>query len=152
VAQLTIGVQLGGDTFVEVVVFENKQALERFKRGRTALAANASAILIKSTASAAADFEKGGQVFVHSEGGMMLEAAIGGQHFAFRPAVMGRARLAPTALKKSSLKKSSPVKPRPARRAAKVSHPAKSSRRRFNPPSHAVIATQKKSAARRRAR
>jgi lipid-binding SYLF domain-containing protein len=146
VAQLTIGVQLGGDTFVEVVVFESKQALERFKQGRTAFAASASGVLIKATASAAADFEKGAAVFVHGEGGMMLEAAIGGQHFAFRPAVMGRARLAPTALKKSSASKA-----RPARRAAKVSRPAKSSRRRAKPPRRPTVAS-KKPRARHRAR
>lgn len=146
VAQLTIGVQLGGDTFIEVVVFESKQALERFKQGRTTFAANASAVLVKATASAAADFEKGGAVYVHGEGGMMLEAAIGGQHFAFRPAVMGRSRLAPTALKKSSSAKS-----RPARRATKVSRPAKSSRRRSKPPRRGAIA-RRKSAPQRRAR
>lgn len=144
VAQLTIGVQLGGDTFVEVVVFESKQALERFKQGRTAFAANASAVLIKATASAAADFEKGGAVYVHSEGGMMLEAAIGGQHFAFRPAVMGRARLAPTALKKSSS-----AKPRSARHATQGARPAKSSRRRAKPARHRTVARRKSSASRR---
>src|SRR4051794_3561940 len=99
VAQLTLGVQLGGDTFVEVVVFENKEALDRFKQGKTAFAANASAALIKAAAASAADFEKGAAVYVHCEGGLMLEAAIGGQHFFFRPAFLGRARLAPTALK-----------------------------------------------------
>lgn len=145
VAQLTIGVQLGGDTFVEVVVFESKQALERFKQGRTAFAANASAVLIKATASAAADFEKGGAVYVHSEGGMMLEAAVGGQHFAFRPAVMGRARLAPTALKKSSS-----AKPRSARLATKVSRAAKSSRRRSKPSRRPTVAGKKSSARRAR--
>ena len=47
VAQLTIGVQLGGQTFAEVIAFRSKAALERFKNGRLAPAANASAVLVK---------------------------------------------------------------------------------------------------------
>src|SRR3954468_4138192 len=39
VAQLTVGVQIGGETFSEIVVFENKAALDRFKQGKTAFAA-----------------------------------------------------------------------------------------------------------------
>jgi lipid-binding SYLF domain-containing protein len=79
VAQLTIGVQLGGDTFDELVVFDSKETLDRFKRGKTAFAANAAAVLVKAGAAASANFESGAAVFVYSEGGMMLEAAIGGQ-------------------------------------------------------------------------
>lgn len=100
VAQLTIGVQLGGDTFAEVVVFENKETLDRFKGGKTAFAANASATLIKASATAANDFADGAAVYVHGEGGMLLEAAIGGQHFFYREAVLGKTREAPTARKK----------------------------------------------------
>src|SRR5688500_6018289 len=39
-SQLTLGVQLGGDTFSEILIFEGKEALDRFKRGKTAFAAN----------------------------------------------------------------------------------------------------------------
>ena len=85
IGQTTIGVQIGGDTFDEVVVFENEQSLERFKRGRLAFAANASAVLIKAGAAATSNFEKGVKTFVYSEGGMLLEAAIGGQKFRFKP-------------------------------------------------------------------
>src|SRR5436190_24205066 len=41
VAQLTLGVQLGGETFCQVIAFESKPALDRFKAGRMAFAANA---------------------------------------------------------------------------------------------------------------
>src|SRR2546421_5211543 len=47
IAQLTIGVQLGGDTFSELIVFENRQPLERFKQGTMKFSANASAVLVK---------------------------------------------------------------------------------------------------------
>jgi len=86
ISQMTIGVQLGGTTFSEVIVFESKEALDRFKKGKTSPAAVASAVLVKAGAAANSDFEKGAAVFVYSEGGMELEAAIGGQRFKFKPA------------------------------------------------------------------
>jgi hypothetical protein len=86
ISLLTIGVQIGGDTFDEVVVFESKEALERFKRGKTAFSANASAVLVKAGAASAKDFEKGAAVYVYPHGGMMLELGIGGQRFRFKPA------------------------------------------------------------------
>lgn len=85
IAQTTIGVQVGGDTFTEVLIFESKESLDRFKRGRTAFSANASAVLVKAGAGGSADFEKGIKVYAYSEGGMLLEAAIGGQRFHFHP-------------------------------------------------------------------
>src|SRR5881409_1208705 len=47
IGQTTIGLEIGGDTFSQLVVFENKEALERFKRGRLAFTASASAVLVK---------------------------------------------------------------------------------------------------------
>jgi len=85
IGQLTIGVQLGGDTFSELIVFDSREPLQRFKRGRMAFAANASAVLVKAGAAASSNFEKGAAVFVHSAGGMMLELALGGQKFKFSP-------------------------------------------------------------------
>jgi hypothetical protein len=84
--QFTLGVQLGGDTFSEVLVFESKESLDRFKKGRTAFAANASAVLVKAAAGGTADFEKGVAALAYTRGGMMLEMAIGGQKFKFKPA------------------------------------------------------------------
>jgi len=85
IAQTTLGVQIGGETFTEVLVFDSKEPLERFKRGKTAFAANAAAVLIKAGAAGTADFEKGVAAYVYSDGGMLLEAAIGGQRFHFQP-------------------------------------------------------------------
>jgi hypothetical protein len=53
-----------GDTFDELVIFESKEAFERFKPGKTAFAANASAVLVKAGAAAAKNFEKGVAVYV----------------------------------------------------------------------------------------
>jgi len=86
ITQLTLGVQIGGDTFSEVVIFESRQALDRFKQNKMAFAANASAVLVKAAASGTADFPKGVQALAYSRGGMLLEAAIGAQKFKFKPA------------------------------------------------------------------
>ena len=94
-AQLTLGVQVGGQTFSEIVLFQDKAAFERFKAGRTAFAANASAVLVKAGAAKSARFEAGAAVFISTEGGMMLEAAIGMQKFIFKPAALGRTKSAP---------------------------------------------------------
>ena len=93
--QLTLGVQLGGQTFRQIVAFRDQAALARFKAGRTAFAANASAVLVKAGAAASAGYESGALVFLSSEGGMMLEAAIGAQKFIFKPAALGRTKTAP---------------------------------------------------------
>lgn len=95
VVQSTVGVQLGGDTFSEVIAFEDKPALDRFRAGKFTFAANASAVAVKAGAAASADYGRGAAVFVHSEGGLMLEAAVGGQKFIFRPAGLGRFKRAP---------------------------------------------------------
>ena len=92
IVQGTLGVQLGGGTFTQVIAFENEKVFARFKRGPFALAANASAVLVKAGAAATADYDNGAAVFVHSDGGLMLEAAAGGQKFIFRPAVLGRGK------------------------------------------------------------
>src|SRR5205814_8148522 len=86
ITQLTLGVQIGGDTFSEVVIFESRQALDRFRQNKMAFAANASAVLVKAAAAGTADFPKGVKAMAYSRGGMLLEAAIGAQKFKFKPA------------------------------------------------------------------
>ena len=81
--QATVGAQLGGQSFAELIVFETEDALDRFKLGKTAFAANASAVAIKAGASAQARFQDGVAVFTQPNGGLMFEAAIGGQKFTF---------------------------------------------------------------------
>ena len=91
IAQMTIGVQLGGETFDELILFENAGALDRFKSGKIAFAANASVAVVKAGAATTTDYASGTRVFLHSEGGLILETAIGGQKFIFRPKVLGDA-------------------------------------------------------------
>ena len=125
--QLTIGVQLGGQTFSEIVAFENKQAFDRFKQGKLAFAASASAVLIKAGAASASNYEKGAAVFVDAEGGLMLELAIGGQKFIVKPAVLGKVKRAqPT--KSTSSKRAQSTKSRTTPRRSARSTPKRSAR------------------------
>jgi len=85
-SQLTLGVQLGGDTFTEVLIFKDKGALDQLKKGKMAFAANASAVLVKAGKAAAKGFPSGVTAYTYTRGGELLELAIGGQKFSFKPA------------------------------------------------------------------
>jgi lipid-binding SYLF domain-containing protein len=101
----TIGFQLGGQAFSEMIFFEDKRAYDDFTSGNFEFDASASAVAITagvqakagtegSTASASAgpatgkhagsSYRKGLAIFVHTKGGLMYEAAIGGQKFSFK--------------------------------------------------------------------
>jgi len=81
--QGTVGLQAGGQNFSELIVFENKAALDAFTNNKFEFAANASAVALKPGVSKSANFDKGVAVFTHPKGGLMVEAAIGGQQFTF---------------------------------------------------------------------
>ena len=85
VSQGTIGLQLGGQSFSELILFEDEYAMERFRRGEFALAAQASAVAAASGAAATAKYKDGVMVFTMARGGLMLEASIGGQNFSYEP-------------------------------------------------------------------
>ena len=85
-SQATIGAQLGGQSFSELILFENKAALENFKSGKIKFAANASAVALKSGAAESAKYTDGVLVFVQPISGLMVEASLGGQSFSFKPA------------------------------------------------------------------
>ena len=101
----TIGFQLGGQAFSEIIFFQDKRAYDEFTRGNFEFDAAASAVAITAgvqakagtegaTAGASAgpatgeqaktSYRKGMAVFVHAKGGLMYEAAIGGQKFSFK--------------------------------------------------------------------
>ena len=82
--QGTVGAQAGGQSFSELVVFETRAALERFKAGGIGFAADASAVVLKSGIATNAPFVDGVAVVVHPIGGVMVQAAIGGQQFTYQ--------------------------------------------------------------------
>jgi len=82
--QGSIGIQLGGQDYAEILVFQNPEALERFKNGTFSFDAQATAVAVQSGAGANAKFENGVAVFTMDEAGLMYEASVGGQNFAYQ--------------------------------------------------------------------
>jgi lipid-binding SYLF domain-containing protein len=80
-SQVTVGLQLGGQKYAEVIFFENEQAYTRFVEKDFEFAAQVSAVALASGASADAKFKDGMLVFTQALGGLMYEASIGGQRF-----------------------------------------------------------------------
>lgn len=83
-SQITLGVQVGGQTYAEIIFFEDADAMEGFKGGKVAFAANASAVLVKAGASGTIDYANC-TAHAYSRGGMLLEGSLGGQKFNFVP-------------------------------------------------------------------
>ena len=82
--QLSIGFQAGGQSYREVIFFENAEVLNRFRENKIELSATASAVLITEGAAAAAKYQNGVMIFTQTKGGLMYEASVGGQKFNFR--------------------------------------------------------------------
>jgi lipid-binding SYLF domain-containing protein len=83
--QVTVGLQLGGQTYSEIIVFQTPKAMAAFQSGDFAFAAQASAVAVKAGAAAHAKYENGVAIFTATKGGLMYEASVGGQKFHFTP-------------------------------------------------------------------
>lgn len=83
IKQGTVGAQIGGQSYSELILFEDEHALNRFKGDEFAFAAQASAVAAASGAAANADYKDGVMVFTMGEKGLMAEATVGGQRFTF---------------------------------------------------------------------
>jgi lipid-binding SYLF domain-containing protein len=84
ISQATVGAQIGGGDFAELIIFENRDALERFKNNQFTFAAGASALAIKKGVATTARYEDGVMVFTLPKAGAMASAAVGGQKFTFK--------------------------------------------------------------------
>src|SRR5713101_4298864 len=84
-SQASFGLQVGGQTYSELIVFEYRAALERLKQGRFDLTADASAVILKTGAAVGARFVEGVAVIVRPIGGAMAEATVGGQQVTYVP-------------------------------------------------------------------
>ena len=83
--QVTIGLQWGGQSYSEVLFFKDKATLESFKNSDLEFAGQASAVAITAGASADIFYENSVAVYTLAKGGLMYEAAIGGQKFKYSP-------------------------------------------------------------------
>jgi len=84
-SQISVGLQLGGQKYSEVIFFEDENAFNRFIADKYTFAAQVSAVAVASGESADAKYEEGVLVFTMPLGGLMFEAAVGGQKFKFHP-------------------------------------------------------------------
>ena len=102
--QLSVGLQLGGQAYSQIIFFQDKRALDEFSGGNFEFGAQATAVAITAGASAgtgttgasagvsggqhdaatAGAYYKGMAVFTVSKGGLMYEASIGGQKFSYK--------------------------------------------------------------------
>ena len=105
VTQLSVGAQGGGQAYSQIIFFQNQRAFNAFTSGKFEFAADASAVAITAAAQASAGtqganagvsgikknagtlggYRKGVAVFTIVKGGAMLQAAIGGQKFTYKP-------------------------------------------------------------------
>lgn len=83
--QVSVGLQFGGQSFREIIFFENEDAYNKFTSGKLEFSAQVSAVAATAGASAATNFKDGMAVFTMAKGGLMYEASVGGQGFSFKP-------------------------------------------------------------------
>lgn len=83
--QGSIGAQLGGQTFSELIVFRSALDVAKLKEGDFLLGANASAVALREGASRSADLDDGIVVFTLARGGLMAELTVSGQELNYSP-------------------------------------------------------------------
>jgi lipid-binding SYLF domain-containing protein len=83
--QMSVGLQAGFQEYSELIVFEHKAAMDRFKRNEMDFGANASAVIADKGAAAGAHFVDGVAVFINPTTGAMAEASLGGQKITYIP-------------------------------------------------------------------
>jgi lipid-binding SYLF domain-containing protein len=83
--QGSVGFQIGGQSFSEVIFFEDDMALNNFKKSDAEFSGQASGVAGGAGATEAAKYENGVAIFVFGQKGLMGEASIGGQGFNFKP-------------------------------------------------------------------
>jgi lipid-binding SYLF domain-containing protein len=103
--QVTVGFQLGGEAYSEMILFEDERALNEFTKGNFEFGADVQAVAITASAGAKAsttgssagasggknnaktvgDYHKGMAIFTVAKGGLMYEASVGGQKFNYTP-------------------------------------------------------------------
>ena len=84
-SQGTIGAQIGGQVFTEVILFENAGAMNRFKQSVWEMNAQVSAVAAAEGVAQNAKFSGGVAIITLPVGGLMAEASVGGQKLEFIP-------------------------------------------------------------------
>jgi len=102
--QVTVGLQIGGQAYSQIVFFEDQRAFREFTSGKFEFGAEVSAVAITVAAGAKAGtagtsvgakggpqdakttgtYKNGMAIFTVAKGGFMYEASIGGQKFSYK--------------------------------------------------------------------
>lgn len=85
IAQLSVGAQIGGQAYREIVFFSDKDRANDFKAGRFEFGAQVSAIIVTEGVGKAGTYTDGVAVFILPTAGFMAEASVSGQRFGFEP-------------------------------------------------------------------
>lgn len=83
--QASIGAQLGGQTFAELIVLRDAREVQRIKAGTFEVGADASVVALTAGAARSATLNQGTTVFVMPRGGLMVDISVSGQRLDFRP-------------------------------------------------------------------
>lgn len=100
-AQVTIGWQLGGQAYSQLILFKNADTYKEFIQGNFEFGADATAVALTYGAAAGATtqgasasagdtkaaggWKRGMAIFTLAKGGLMYEASIGGQKYSYKP-------------------------------------------------------------------
>jgi lipid-binding SYLF domain-containing protein len=79
----SIGAQLGGMSYSELIVFATDDAFTRLRAGNFDISADLRATAIQSGAATSAHFEGGTAVFIDDESGLMAGASLAGEQISF---------------------------------------------------------------------
>jgi lipid-binding SYLF domain-containing protein len=83
-SQASVGAQVGGQKYAELIILRDQAALDRMKASNFDFGGQASAVAIKSGAGSSATFgESGAAVFIKPKGGAMLNVSVTGQKIRF---------------------------------------------------------------------
>lgn len=80
-AKGSIGAQIGGETYSELIILTTEDAFNNFVAGDFEFSAELTATAVKAGAAMAAPVSNGMKVLVMTKGGLMASAAVGGQDF-----------------------------------------------------------------------
>jgi len=85
VSQFSIGAQVGGQRFSQLILFQTQTAYVNFTHGELEMDARYSAVITSDGTADSANYSRGVLVFTQTETGIMAQAALGGQKFRFTP-------------------------------------------------------------------
>ncbi|TSA25322.1 MAG: hypothetical protein D4R67_10290 [Bacteroidetes bacterium] len=83
--QVTVGAQIGGKTYSEVIFFKTEEEYKVFMTGRFEVAAEIAALAVTAGVSATLAYSHGIAIITMPKGGFMAEVSVGGQKFSFLP-------------------------------------------------------------------